>query len=316
MNRDRLNWGLVLLFVGIMWLLSNAGVISFYWSSLWRFWPVFLIIIGVNLLLPRHGVGNVISVVATIAALVFIGFQVSKPSRIWNREVHVDYRNETEDENDWNDDSAKLTKDDFSSPYHASIKQARLTIKGGAVEYKMDGVTDELFSAKTKGTFARHALQSTTKDSITELSFLMKNKKEKSWNLENNDNEALLSLNVNPIWNIRVDVGAGAVDFDLSKYKIQRLDLKGGAASFETRLGMPLGESLIYAESGVASVDIEIPKEAAARIVVKSGLSSKEFPGFTKKEDGSYETAGFDHAKDKFLIDFKGGLSSFSVKRY
>lgn len=316
MNRDRLNWGLVLLFVGIMWLLSNTGVISFYWSSLWRFWPVFLIIIGVNLLLPRHGVGNAVSVAATVAALIFIGFQVSKPSKIWNKEIRFNYRDDEDEGEEWSEDSTNAKNADFSSPYQESIKHANLEIKGGAVEYKMDGVSEELFSAKTKGIFARHVLQSTTKDSITDLSFRMKSRKDKSWKLDNNENEARLSLNVNPIWTIRVDVGAGAVDFDLSKYKVQRLDLKGGAASFETKLGMPLGESIIHAESGVASVEIEIPKEAAARIVVKSGLSSKEFSGFTKQGDGSYVTEGFDEAKDKFLIDLKGGLSSFSVKRY
>jgi len=316
MNRDRLNWGLVLLFVGIMWLLSNTGVISFYWSSLWRFWPVFLIIVGVNLLLPKQGVGNAVSVIATVAALVFIGFQVSKPSKIWNPNVQFNYNSDDSDD-DWDDDSSSTSRNaDFSSPYEASLKQVNLEIKGGAVEYKLEGTTDELFSAKTKGVFSGHVLQSTTKDSIADLSFRMKRAKGKSWKLDGKDNEAFLSLNVHPIWNIRVDVGAGAVDFDLSAYKVQRLELKGGAASFETKLGMPVGESVIKAESGVASIEIEIPKEAAGRIVVKSGLSSKDFPGFTQQDDGSYTTEGFDQAKDKFLIDLKGGLTSFSVKRY
>jgi len=315
MNRDRLNWGLVLLFIGIMWLLSNTGVISFYWSSLWRFWPVFLIILGVNLLLPRHGIGNAASVVATIAALVFIGYQASKPSNRWNFGLHMQY--DTDDDDDAYEDSTAGPKNtDFSSPYLPSIKQANLEIKGGAVAYKMKGTTADLFSAKTKGVFAGHVLETTTKDSTADLSFRMRKTKKEKWDLKNGENEVFLSLNEQPLWNIQVDVGAGAVEFDLSKYKVTHLQLKGGAASFETKLGMPVGETAINVESGVANIEIEIPKEAAGQIVVKSGLSSKEFPGFTKQSDDTYVTENFDQAKEKFLINLKGGLSSFSVKRY
>jgi len=314
MNRDRLNWGLVLLFIGIMWLLSNLGFISFYWSSLWRFWPIFLIILGVNLLVPRQGVGNIISVVATIAALVFIGFQSSHPRNDWNRGATV-YENDEDIPAD-REDRGEIRKADFVSPYESHIKTANLEIKGGAVEYKIAGETDDLFKAETKSAFAGHVLQSSVRDSVADLSFRMKNVKKKEWNLDENENSAEIALNVKPFWNIRVDVGAGAVDFDLSKYKIAKLDLKGGAASFEAKLGNPIGVCEISAESGVASVEIEIPKEAPCRIEVKSGLSSKEFPGFIKQDDGSYITEGFQESGNRYLINLKGGLSSFSVQRY
>ncbi|WP_134089425.1 LiaI-LiaF-like domain-containing protein [Olivibacter sp. XZL3] len=312
MDRERLNWGLVLLFIGVMWLLSNTGVISFYWSSLWRFWPVFLIILGVNLLLPKHGIGNLISVIATIAILIFIGFQVSKPSTAWGERAHFRGRADVDETGD----DGEVKEADFSSPYNAGIRRARLEIKGGAVEYKMEGTATDLFKAHSRGVFAGHALQTTTKDSVAELFFNMKDVKKKNWNIDGDENKVDMSLNTNPLWTIRVDVGAGAVDFDLSQYKVERLTLKGGAASFETKLGMPVGESVIEAESGVASIEIEIPKEAAARIDVKSGLSSKEFSGFVKQNDGTYITDGFEQARHKYLIDLKGGLSSFSVKRY
>lgn len=314
MNRDRLNWGLVLLFIGIMWLLSNLGFISFYWSSLWRFWPIFLIILGVNLLVPRQGVGNAISIVATVVALVFIGFQASHPREGWHggRMLYE----QDEDASVDVEDHGEVKKADFVSPYENHIKTANLEIKGGVVAYTIKGETDDLFKAKTTSVFAGHVLQSSVRDSVADLSFRMKNVKKKEWNIDDNENTAEIALNVNPFWNIRADVGAGAVDFDLSNYKIAKLDLKGGAASFETKLGKPVGVSEINAESGVASVEIEIPKEASCRIIVKSGLSSKEFSGFIKQDDGSYITEDFQESGDRYLINLKGGLSSFSVKRY
>lgn len=312
MKRDRLNWGLVLLFIGVMWLLSNFGIVTFYWSSLWRFWPIFLIIIGINLLVPRHGYGNLISIIATIGALVFIGYQSSRPSGSWKERSTWYAPDEGDDDGDTTERRA-----DFVTAFEEQVKEVNLEIKGGAVEYNVGGETDELFKAETSSTFAGHVLQSSTRDSIADLSFRMKNSKNRRWRLRNDgENEAKIYLNTSPIWNIKAEVGAGAIDFDLSRYKVKNLTFKGGAASFETKLGMPLESSEISIESGVASIEIAIPRAAACRIHVESGLSSKDFPGFNKQSDGSYVTEGFEEASSKYLINLKGGLSSFSVERY
>jgi len=312
MNRDKLNWGLVLLFIGVMWLLSNAGVITFYWSSLWRFWPVFLIILGVNLLFPKQGVGQVISVVATIAILAFVGFQATKPSHFW--ELRHQWNENGADEHT---DHHKTKHTTFTEPYQPTIKRAHLEIKGGAVAYTMKGTADDLFHAESQSTFARHALQSIVRDSVAELSFLMKkNDQDKNWDLNDGENKVQMALHPNPLWDIQVDVGAGSVEFDLSRYRINELRLKGGAASFEVNLGKPVHETKIYVESGVADVEIEIPKQVEGQIKIESGLSSKDFPGFVKLDDNTYVTEGFTGAKERFLIQLKGGLSSFSVRRY
>ena len=55
MKYERIIWGVLLLFVGGVLLLENLNVIEFYWRNVWGFWPIFLIIGGVNLLLNRNG---------------------------------------------------------------------------------------------------------------------------------------------------------------------------------------------------------------------------------------------------------------------
>src|SRR5690606_15843414 len=82
--KEKLSWGLVLLFVGGILLLSNLGIINFYWRSVFSMWPVILILIGVNLLVPRKGIGNWVSIVMTIAALAFLGYRGTfPPHREW-----------------------------------------------------------------------------------------------------------------------------------------------------------------------------------------------------------------------------------------
>ncbi len=48
-------WGIILLFLGIVFLLQALDVLPWgVWGTLWRFWPVLIIIIGLNILLSRY----------------------------------------------------------------------------------------------------------------------------------------------------------------------------------------------------------------------------------------------------------------------
>ena len=50
-------WGIFLLFVGIVFLLQTLNVLPWgLWGTLWRFWPVLIIIIGLGILLRRYNV--------------------------------------------------------------------------------------------------------------------------------------------------------------------------------------------------------------------------------------------------------------------
>ena len=50
-------WGIFLVFLGIIFLLQALEVITWgLWRTLWRFWPVLIIIIGLDILLRRRNV--------------------------------------------------------------------------------------------------------------------------------------------------------------------------------------------------------------------------------------------------------------------
>ncbi len=50
-------WGIMLLFLGIVFLLQNFGLLSWaIWGTLWRFWPVLLIMTGLGIMLRRFNV--------------------------------------------------------------------------------------------------------------------------------------------------------------------------------------------------------------------------------------------------------------------
>ena len=143
-----------------------------------------------------------------------------------------------------------------------------------------------------------------------------KNKK-KDWRMDDMEgNEVKIRLNSNPIWDINLEVGAGESIFDLSAFKIQSLRVKGGVASYKIKLPEPVTIMDVTADTGVAEVNIKVPEAAACRIIIDSGLSSRDFSGFDKQADGSYQTSNYSTSTKKINIHLQGGLSSFEVSRY
>ncbi len=313
MKTEKIIWGLIFIFVGTVFMLDNFDVIDFYWGSVWKFWPIIFILIGANMLLSRFANKTTAPIVAasvTVLVLAFVGYQGSKPNedRGW---LHFKFDNDKRDRNvEWSDSSS------FDEPFTGS-KVAKLNVQGSATSFSLADSTSSLFHADVKETHDGYTLERTTHDSVEVLNFRKRDKKGRGFKMDNMEsNETRLSLNHNPIWDITVEMGAGETNFDLQNFKVRNLHFEGGAASFEAKIGSKLPLAEVTVETGVASVQIEVPKESGCRIVVDSGLSSKDFDGFAKQADGTYKTSNYDSAANKVNINLKGGLSSFEVRKY
>jgi hypothetical protein len=342
MKNDKLMPGLILVLIGAVILLDNFGYIDFHWTNLWHLWPMFLIIAGVNLVFANNR-----TPLATIAkiAVVVIGFGLLLFGNFGDRmgfpmyySFHNNHdrddnnNNDKDDDDDDDDDDSTATtagktgivkvesNNSFNAPYAADAKIGQLNISGAATEYLLSDTTNQLFKADTKEHFfGKYEFSHRNEGSTYILDFKMKDKKggHFDWGNDNDkSNSAIFKLNPNPIWDIKVETGATSLDFDLTKFKIRTLTLSGGAASFKVKLGMPLSATNVVVSTGMASVDINIPQNAACRITTDSGLSSTDFDGFTKKDDGTYETTGYETAVNKLNININGGMSGFKVNRY
>jgi hypothetical protein len=312
MKTEKIVWGLILIFIGSIFLLENFNQIEFYWSSVWRFWPVIFILIGANMLLSRFGNKSAAPYIIgaiTILTLGLIAYQGTRPDRGrgW---MNFKYENNNDEDND-----SSGANTNFTETYDGS-KNARLNISGGATSFRLTDTTSNLFEASTMRQFGRFTLNKSVIDSIEVLNFKMRDGKQ-SWNLDKmENNKTLIQMNNIPEWDIKIEMGAGEAIFDLSNYKVKKLVFEGGAASFEAKLGSGLPLTEVAVETGVANVEIEVPESSGCRIVVDSGLSSKDFIGFIKQSDGTYETSNYGTAVNKINISLKGGLSSFEVTKY
>jgi len=308
MKTGKIVWGMFLIFLGLVFLLDNLAIINFYWGSVWRFWPVIFILIGMNILISRLENKNLVTtLVALITFLVFgvIGYKGLQPS-----------------ENSWiiinNDDNDTLAynKANFIEPYQGS-RYAELNIKGAAGTFQITDSTSNLFEAETNQRIGNYTLKKSKTDSLEVLNFEMREGNQNIQLDDWDDNETDIRMNLVPIWAINLEMGAGALKFDLTPYKVRSLKFEGGAASLEAKIGDKLPLTNVSVEAGAASIKIEVPKESGCRIKMGDvAMSSNKFSDFIKKSDGFYETSNYNLSKNKINLNFEGAVSSFEVVRY
>jgi hypothetical protein len=320
MKLDRIIWGVLLLFIGGVLLLDNFNVIDFYWRNVWSFWPVFLIILGVNILFNKNNsqTGNMISIAILLVTLSFLfvkGQQVPEHSTWWDK---GNFRFKSDEDEKWNEDG-NYSKLNYTEPFLPGddTKKAVLNIHGGASVFELGGETDSLFTAdiNDSGRGMKFMLNKEVTDSVNTLNFKM-NGKTKGLNFGKRSEEINFHMNSLPIWDVNLFISAGKVDFDLANYKVRKLNFDGGAADIEVKLGSLLPITDVNMEVGMANINIEIPKGSGCRIKTKTGFSSKDFDGFIKLENGTYETANYNSSTNKIFITLDGGFSNFEVTRY
>jgi hypothetical protein len=317
MKFDKIIWGVLLLFIGGVLLLTNFDVIEFYWRNIWNFWPILLIILGVNILFNKNDsqLGNIISLGILIVALsfLFVRGQQKPNGKSWYGDRHGIHTDFDED----NESDVASSKMNFSEGLQTgdAVKKTILNLSGGGTSFNLKGKTDSLFSANVKRKFSDFVLTKVSTDSINTLTFKMQNKN-KSWSYGGGGNDVNLYLNTVPIWEMNLNMGAGQIDFDLASYKVRTLSFDGGAAELDIKIGSLLPIVDVNVKTGVADVKIKVPKGSGCRIKTKTGLSTKDFSGFTKISEGLYETPNFQNSGSKVFISLDGGLSSFEVDRY
>lgn len=313
MRSKNVFWGVILVTIGILFVLRNMGVIYFSWFSILNLWPVFLIVLGVSLL-PINGIVRIfLGFLVIILSLIFISttdyydrYQYFGPNN-WRWWDNDEYSNYNDDETyEWRDQ--QLYED-----YNDEINNAILKLDAIAGEFDITETTNHLIKFDREGNFGKYYLHADNVGSAVELKIDMDSYIESGPKLKNH---AQISLHPEPIWMIKVDAGAAKLDFDLSPYKIDKLDIDNGASSIKIKLGDKYKNTNLMINSGAASTVIEVPQTSACEVLTNTVLTSKSLDGFDKLENGVYRTDNFNTSENKIVIEVDAAISSLKVIRY
>jgi hypothetical protein len=109
--------------------------------------------------------------------------------------------------------------------------------------------------------------------------------------------------------------GASESQIDLSELQVKNLKLETGASSSSLTLPANAGFTRVRIESGVASVKVNIPQSAAARISVESGLSEVKVDKNRFVSMGKiYQSPDYDSSPNKIDLEVETGVGSVSIR--
>lgn len=279
---------LVLIALGLVFLLSNAGYLTrVTWMSVVQLWPLVLVIVGVDLLIrPRSVFAAAIVEIAIIgAALVYLA--AGTPLLPGSNAVNTGSFTAQESVLRTGASSLSLT---------LGYGAGDLTVRGAATDAVMPQLVvlkstrediDLQWNVRSTGVAVVNA-----KSNAPDLQFAGTGR---AWDVAiPTDMPVGLTLNL----------GAGDFDIDLSNVMLTEATINNGASNLQIALPKASGNVPIVISTGASSVDLTIPAGVQYRVRLTGGLNTVS---------GPQESAGYATATDRLTISISSGVSSITI---
>lgn len=303
-NRPGIVGPLLLIAAGVLLLLNQIGKLPWgIWGTLWRFWPVILILIGLEILIGLSR-STVIYIIGLLVALAVLGgviaYAVLKGEQPAVRQPAA--RTETISE----------LLQDADSGY--------ITLKFGAGRVTVGALSDSPHFVEGKLEYTRYSLQAERDFSIQDghalFSLVARSQPIPFW-IPGDTAGEYWTLNFTPRIPLQMDIktGVGKVELDLSGLKVTQLTMDAGVG--EVRIVFPAAAGLTRASinAGVGAITVQIPKEVGARILVAKGLGSIRMESARFTHFGNeYTSLNYATAENKLDLEIKGGVGAITIK--
>lgn len=313
--------GILILFAGVVALLSTLHVFDFHWSIAWTLWPMILIICGIAMLPLNEYLKSAILVVALgVSCLLYHvenrGYEGNPVTRFINRHVsNWDWDDDSDDE-DYTSNKTDTDIDEeqhFSEPYH-EVAKASIDLDFGAGDLTMKAPCAELAKVDIESNFVKYSFRSERGDDNTAIYLTGKGHSKKIG--KDNTNDLDLALCAQPVWDFNLDMGAANAELDFTPYKMGNIEINGGACDLDLKLGDNGCDTKVTINTGASDIDIKVPSTVDCQVNLESAIIGKDFIGFEKIERGVWRTPGFGQSEHQIIIDLSCAVSDLSVVRY
>ncbi len=286
---------LVLITIGVVFLLSNLGYIS---SSVWliliQFWPLILILAGIELLFGRSRYGQLIVLVIGLLMLGGVVWILINPTSL--------------------SFVGSQTTETIAEPA-AGITMAELELSPGVGELNLtplaSGSPNWLEGTIALASGQRLEQQSSTAGSTAQLKLDTEGTvfffgSGERWNLA-------LSPQI-PIA-LKVDAGVGSSTIDLNALNTPRLDLDTGVGSMQVTMPSHAGTVIARVNGGVGGLTLLIPQGIPARIRADSGIGfvNVNQTRFPNVGENLYESPDYATATDRIDLTIDSGVGGITI---
>jgi hypothetical protein len=322
-NKNYVTAGILIL-LGLLFLGREFNLLSFHWGDLARFWPVLLIVIGLNMVLGKsNSQANSLLLMLCFLAIPF--GMMRSCQKDWKQNHHWHWDDDDDDDDDKGDDKEisgfGAVSRSFSEDITADITEASLEMNAGASGIVISDSTQKLFEAETKSTFGGYNLTKKVSDGKANLVFKMdKNDDDDEVHIEFdeknlNKNETKIQLNSRIPWSLDLNIGVSGANLDLSNYQINKLNLNTGVSGVDIKLGDKANLSKLEIKAGVAGIKIKIPSAVGVKVKATGFLTGQDLPGYTERNGYKY-SENYEKSSKKVEINYEGAIGGFEVASY
>lgn len=295
-RRPSLIGPLILITIGVLFLLANLGMLPLtFWEIAARYWPLILILVGLEIIVGRRSIIGALVVVgvwvALIAGVIYLSFAGGGILP-----------------------SPALITDQLAQPL-GDIQSASVDLEIGWAHVNLSALAPDSTDLM-KGTF-RHAQGSPVV---------------KTFDVKGSEGQLSLKEEANAIffgpsssrWDValsphiplalRVNAGVGRAGLDLSALNVPSLNIDAGVGNINVTVPK-MGNTSVRINGGVGAVTVTIPDGVAASIRVDGGLggtrvNESRFPRF----GDVYQSADYAGAANKIDLEVDGGIGSINIQ--
>lgn len=284
-HRDRdITGGLFFIFIGIVLLLNSSGVIPWeIWGEFLRFWPVFLILIGLRIILGGSMIAQAILFILSLAVFTFVGLVgwmrrdnqfrdavynrlngspaivtilnkfVSTSSEQMDTELKVEFAN--------GDTESRKMNFVFGSGEN-TINDSEITESVTLKAKYFEGRGDPLLNSEYTDNTRQVINFSTRTENVNIFDFNF-------WDVTKYD--FMLGGKDIPT-DINIDMGSGSTYINLEDQKTDNMYYKIGSGKFDLKLSEKSLPRKVEIDLGSGSCTVEIPKNSA--VILKYAIGS------------------------------------------
>lgn len=300
MNQDKISSGIGFILIGVIVLLMNFKVIDWsIFSVLFVLWPLFFVVIGINIIFGRVPYIKIGSWVVFVIVLIYFSINI--------------------------DSYPFIKKSQFN--YYVPITYTKVESKEFVSELKGIESAELQFEVGLAGDVTVHAIDSDILANVMipdKYASYDEMRTGKSAKLVVKDNQTPapiveeglvydLMLDPDVEWNMGFKTGIINADVNLDEILLNKLSIETGAGDISVKVGRVTEQATIDIASGVADLTLEIDSNIGVSVRQKSVISDSDFKeGWYKKGDVYYST-NYDKAKTKVDVSIESAVSSVDV---
>ncbi|MFW6265018.1 MAG: LiaI-LiaF-like domain-containing protein [Bacillota bacterium] len=304
-KRSQITAGIILIGFGILFLLNTLGIIKqFNWRLLYDFWPVIIILIGLNILLKNTRLWWLTSVVLVLSVFaVFIVNDGSFYNYSSNYKPSFSHRSYSGTYNH------EASYDDGMEEMDISINFA-----AGRLAFETVDNLDKLYEARLQYDNQQPEVNYHLEKEKAYLT-IKEREKSRSW-LKSPHNDWQIDLNPDIPIDMQVNAGAGDFIFNLEEQIISNLIVNSGAGNLRLRLGENTEKVQINTAAG--NIDISVPEGMSLCIKSAGIIKQNNFAeaDLVKGADNTYQSKDYQDSEQVLKIEINTSVSKTNLNYY